>query len=219
MSEPLRIMISDDHDMFRKGVATVLSQYSDFQIVAEASNGIEAVERARQTMPDLILMDISMPEMSGLEAIQKIKSEMPHIKTMVLTVSDDDDDIFTALQLGAQAYLIKDVKEQQLISAIRSVMKGEAYFSGKIAARILREFQHSSKPEGGIITEVDKLSEREKEVLELIVNGHTNKEIASFLHVTSGTVKNHVTNILYKLHLKNRIEVAVYAFRHGMVKK
>ena len=219
MSEPLRILIADDHDLFRNGVAAVLSQHSDLQIVAQAANGLEAVDRARQTMPDLILMDLTMPKMSGLEAIQMIKSEMPHVKTMALTVSDDDDDIFTAMQFGAHAYLLKDTKEQQLISAIRCVMTGEAYFSGKIATRILEKFQQSSKPEAAIIAEVDKLTDREQKVLELIVNGHSNKEIAATLQITSGTVKNHVTNILYKLHLRNRIEVAVFALLHGMVEE
>lgn len=218
MSKPLRILVADDHALFRKGITSVLSAYPNLKVVAEASNGEEAVNIAHEIIPDLILMDLSMPVMNGLEAIKKIKSDLPHIKIIILTISDDEADIFEGIRSGAQGYLIKNINENQLISIIKGVAQGEASFSGVIAAKILQEFQKMTQKQEEELTSSEKITEREREVLELIVQGLSNKEIAVKLNVSSGTIKNHVANILYKLHLKNRIEAAVYALNHGIGK-
>lgn len=216
MREPIRILVADDHVIFRKGIISVLSPHVNLQVVAEANDGLEVIELAREVIPDLILMDITMPGMTGLEAIRQIKSEMPHVKIIILTVSDDESDIFEAIRSGAQGYLIKDIKENQLISMIEGVARGEASFSGVVAAKILQEFRKPDTKKEDETISSEKLTDREKEVLDLVVQGLSNKEIAAALNVTSGTIKNHVANILFKLHLKNRIEAAVYAFRNSM---
>lgn len=216
MSEPLRILLADDHVLFRRGVAGVLAPRPDLEVVGEANDGLEVIALARETRPDLILMDISMPRLDGLQAIQQIKHEMPQVKIVVLTVSDDNADLFEAIKSGAQGYLIKDLKEHQLFDMIEGVARGEAFFSGVVAAKILHEFQ---QPVGNGIKEpkfTEHLTDRETQVLELIVQGLSNKEIGSALSITSGTVKNHLTNILDKLHLENRVQAAVYAVRQGL---
>ncbi len=215
MSGPLRILLADDHVLFRRGVAGVLEPYPNYEVVGEANDGHEAVALARKTKPDLILMDISMPILDGLEAMRQIKGEMPQVKIVVLTVSDDDADLFEAIKCGAQGYLIKDLREHQLFDMIEGVARGEAFFSGAVAARILQEFRQPAKvdPE---LQDLEQLTEREIEVLEFIVQGASNKEIGVALHITSGTVKNHLTNILDKLHLQNRVQAAVYAVRQGL---
>lgn len=216
MSVPLRILLADDHVLFRRGVAGVLAPYPNYEVVGEANNGLEAVALARETQPDLILMDLSMPILDGLEAMRQIKSEMPNVKIVVLTVSDDDADLFEAIQRGAQGYLIKDLREHQLFDVIEGVARGEAHFSGAVAARILQAFRQPAAAEVEKPSDLEPLTEREIEVLELVVQGQSNKEIGAALHITSGTVKNHLTNILEKLHLQNRVQAAVYAVRQGV---
>lgn len=218
MKKPLRILVADDHVIFRKGVISVLSRYPNLKVVAEAGDGLEAVNLAKETIPDLILMDLSMPGINGLEAIRQIRRDLPSVNIIILTISDDETDIFEAIQSGARGYLIKNINEDQLISMIEGVAQGEASFSGIIAAKILQEFQKLNQKQEDKLSSSEKLTDREKEVLELIVQGLSNKEIATTLNVTSGTIKNHVASILYKLHLKNRLEAAVYALHHRMGK-
>jgi two-component system NarL family response regulator len=215
MSVPLRILLADDHVLFRRGVAGVLAPYPNYEVVGEANNGLEAVALARETKPDLILMDISMPLLDGLEAIRQIKQENPAVQIVVLTVSDDDADLFEAIKCGAQGYLIKDLREHQLFDMIEGVARGEAFFSGAVAARILSELQQPPGKEDNALPPGEALTDRELEVLELIVQGKSNREIAMELSIASGTVKNHLTNILGKLHLQNRVQAAVYAVRQG----
>ncbi|WP_418791507.1 response regulator [Phosphitispora sp. TUW77] len=215
----LRVLLADDHVLFRRGVADVLASRANLVVVGEAENGLQAVELAKETKPDLILMDIAMPHIDGLEAMRQIKQEMPEVKIVMLTISDDDGDLFEAIRSGAQGYLLKDLKEHQLFDMIEGVSRGEAFFSGVVAARILQELGHPMW-EGTQETEVlDPLTKREVEVLELLVQGLSNKEIGSALNITTGTVKNHLTNILDKLHLHNRVQVAVYAVREGLVEE
>lgn len=215
--EPLRILLVDDHVLFRKGVAALLTSRKGLEVVGEAGDGLEAVARARETVPDLILMDIGMPKCDGLEATRRIKREMPHVKIIVLTVSDDDQDLFEAIKSGAQGYLLKNLEPYQLFDMLESISRGEAPLSGAIAAKILEQFCRSDR---GVIQEPetrDELTGREIEILQLVVEGKTNKEIGATLFISENTVKIHLRNILEKLHLQNRIQAAVYAVRQGMV--
>ena len=217
MSEPLRVLLVDDHILFRTGVKAVLAGRSDVEVVGEAGDGLEAVALARETMPDVILMDIGMPGCDGLEATRRIKREMPYVKVFMLTVSDDDEDLFEAIKSGAQGYLTKDLKAQQLFDVLEGLARGEAAFSGVIAAKILREFEKTSRGTDGELEATEPLTEREIEVLQLVVEGKSNQEIAQNLVISESTVKNHLRNILGKLHLRNRIQAAVYAVRQGLV--
>ena len=217
MSEPLRVLLVDDHVLFRKGVEAVLATRAEFEVVGEASTGHEAVEMARQTTPDVILMDIAMPECSGLEATREIKREMPGIKILILTVSEDDRDLFEAIKCGAQGYLVKNLKAHLLFDTLDALARGEMPLSAVMATKILHEFQQPAGASGPSPEAVEPLTPREIEVLELIVEGQSNKEIAEALVISESTVKNHLRNILEKLHLRNRIQAAVYAVRQGLV--
>lgn len=213
----MRILLVDDHVLFRKGVAALLAPRQDMQVVGEAGDGLEAIEAARRLMPDVILMDIGMPNCDGLAATRCIKREMPHVKIIMLTVSDDDQHLFEAIKCGAQGYLLKNLEPDQLHNMLESISRGEAPLSGVIAARILKEF---TQPELGSPRDaeiVDQLTPREIEILELVVDGKTNREIASELVISENTVKIHLRNILEKLHLQNRIQAAVYAVREGLI--
>ena len=217
MSEPVRILLADDHVLFRTGVATVLASRPDMEVVGEARDGLEAIALARETMPDIILMDIAMPRCSGLEATRRIKHEMPYVKVVIITVSDNEEDVFEAIKCGAQGYLIKDLKTRRLFDVIEGVVKGEAFLSGVIAAKILQEFQQPAEGAVRRSEAIEPLTGREIEVLGLVVEGRANREIASALVISESTVKNHLRNILGKLHLRNRIQAAVYAVREGLV--
>ena len=217
MSEPLRVLLVDDHILFRRGVQAVLATRSDMEVVGEASDGLEAVALARETMPDVILMDITMPGCDGLEATRRVKRELPYVKVFMLTVSEDSQDLFEAMKSGAEGYLTKDLKAHQLFDVLDGVARGEAAFSGVIAAKILREFEKTSGGTHGELEATEPLTEREREVLQLVVEGKSNQEIAQGLVISESTVKNHLRNILGKLHLRNRIQAAVYAVRQGLV--
>jgi DNA-binding NarL/FixJ family response regulator len=215
--EPLRILLVDDHVLFRKGLGALLASRQDMEVVGEAGDGLEAIARARETVPDVILMDIAMPKCSGLEAVRIIKREMPHVHIVMLTVSDDDRDLFAAIKNGAEGYLLKNLEPYQLFDMLEGVHRGEAPLSGAMAAKILQEFRQPDqtmalKPEAR-----EELTPREIEVLKRVVEGATNKEIATALSITENTVKIHLRNILEKLHLQNRIQAAVYAVCEGLV--
>lgn len=212
----LRIVLADDHLLFRKGVAAVLAFRPEYQVVGEASDGLEAVEVARAARPDVILMDLTMPRCSGLEAIRIIKGEMPQIKIIVLTVSDTDRDLFGAIKSGADGYLLKNIQQDQLFKMLEGLQRGEAPVTGVLAARILKEFREPEQSALPVEGEND-LTSRESQVLELLVQGLTNKEIAAALSVAEDTVRAHVRLILEKLHLQNRTQAAVYAVRQGLV--
>lgn len=215
----LRILLVDDHVLFRKGVAALLETRPDIEIVGEAKDGLEAIEAARENIPDVILMDIHMPKCDGLEATRRIKREMPHVKIVMLTVSDEEQHLFEAIKSGAQGYLLKNLEPYQLYDLLESISRGEAPLSGAIATKILKEFtrpsQDSTQQQQAEI--IEELTPREAEVLQLVSEGKTNKEIAAILFLSENTVKIHLRNILDKLHLQNRIQVAVYAVRQGLV--
>jgi two-component system nitrate/nitrite response regulator NarL len=216
--EPLRIVLADDHALFREGLKALLSAREGIEVVGDAADGLEAQAIARATMPDLILMDTHMPRCNGLEAVKAIKREMPHIKIIMLSISDDDGDLFQAIKNGADGYLLKNLRTQQLFDMLEGVRRGEAAISGMLASKILKEFR---APE---LAQQDddlweSLTEREIEILERVVAGDSNREIAEALCITRNTVKNHIQNILEKLHAQNRVQAAVYAIREGLVHK
>lgn len=216
--ESLRIMLVDDHVLFRRGVATLLTSRPNLEVVGEAGDGLEAADRAREIMPDVILMDINMPQRNGLEAVKIIKEEMPHVRIIMLTVSDRDRDLFAAIKNGADGYLLKNLEPEQLYGMLEGIRHGEPPISGALAAKILNEFRQPSKSQ--VATEPkNQLTPRETQVLELIVQGSTNREIAAALSIAEDTVKIHLRNILAKLHLQNRIQAAVYAVRQGIVRE
>jgi DNA-binding NarL/FixJ family response regulator len=217
--ESLRILLVDDHVLFRKGIASLLSGREDFAIVGEANDGIEAVTLAQQTLPDVILMDVNMPRQNGIETVKVIKREMPHVQIVMLTVSDDDSHLFEAIKSGAKGYLLKNLEPQELYTMLDRLRHGEAAISGAMAAKILREFREEERGQDKGSELVDELTAREIEVLEQVVTGASNKEIADTLHITENTVKIHLRNILEKLHVHNRIQAAVYAVREGLVER
>ncbi len=211
--EPIRVLIVDDHTLWRRGVASLLAQQDDMEVVGEAGDGEEAIERVRETMPDVVLMDITMPRMDGLAAARRLKEEMPYLRIVMLTVSETDEDLFQALKTGAQGYLLKNVDPEQLVTAIRQAERGEVPIAPAMATKILRELAAPAEPA------VQALSARERDVLELLARGMANKEIAHDLKISENTVKNHLRNILAKLHLQNRVQAALYAVRTGLVDK
>ena len=209
-----RTLIVDDSELARRGIRTVLAGSSTFEVVGEANTAETAVARVRQLAPDLVLMDLRMPGMSGLDAIRTIKDEFPSILVVVLSVSDDPQDFFEAIRCGAQGYLIKNVEPDLWLEYLDSLVHGDARISRAIASRILREFTHSTTAS----VSLPALTRREEEILMLVARGLPNKEIGDTLGIVEGTVKRHLQNILAKLHLRNRVELATFAVRHRMAK-
>lgn len=222
--KPIRVLLVDDHVIFRKGVKTVLSEHEDLQILGEAEDGHQAVDLARRLKPDLILMDINMPNLDGLGALEKILQEDPSIQIVMLTISEEANNLYLAIKKGAKGYILKNVLPDDLYSKIISLQKGDTPISGVIAAKIIQEFQQNhdlnslaSEPEP---TEYyEDLSQRENEVLAMVAEGMTNQDIADSLFITESTVKTHLRVIMEKLHLKNRVQAAVYAVEHGLTSK
>lgn len=216
----IRVLLADDHVLFRKGMAALLKSCKNIQVVGEAGDGLEALDVARKTLPEVVLMDIHMPKCNGLEAIGLFKREMPLVKIVMLTVSDDNKDLFKAIKSGAQGYLLKNLEPDQLYDCLESISRGESPLSGVIAAKILQEFMRLSPvPEQETEENIEGLTARETTILHLVAEGKTNKEIASELVISENTVKIHLRNILEKLHMKNRIQVAVYAARQELADK
>lgn len=217
--EPLRVLLADDHTLFRHGVASLLQTRPDtIQVVGQAEDGLEAIEKAKQLMPDLILMDIGMPCCSGLEALRLILDRMPYVKIVMLTVSDHSSDIFEAIKAGAQGYLLKNLAADELFDMLEGVSRGEAPITRVTAARILEEFGQRGRHDTEQATWPGaQLTVREHEVLGLVVEGASNKDIADTLLISESTVKNHLRNILEKLHVQNRVQAAVYAVRKGLI--
>lgn len=212
-----RLLVADDHLLSRKGIVSLLAGMEEVEIAGEAADGLEALEKARELMPDLILMDIKMPRCDGVEATRRIKEELPYVKVIILSVSDDPQDFFEAIKAGAQGYLHKNMEPETWVEFLHSVIRGEAPISRPLAARILKEFVVQGQP-AAPDTSGTQVTGREKEVLELVARGLSNREIADRLAIAETTVKNHLRNILDKLHLRNRVQAATYALERGWVK-
>jgi DNA-binding NarL/FixJ family response regulator len=216
---PIRILVVDDHALLRQGLVKVLAEERDLQVVGEAADGREAIAKAAELMPDVILMDISMPEVGGLEATRRIKQEMPYARIIILTIADDDQSLFEAVKSGAQGYLLKNVDPPQLVNTVRRVAAGETAISRTMASKLIGEF--ATQPARTVAASPTSmaLTPREKEVLEQVAEGKSNRDIAAALSIAENTVKNHLKNILEKLHLENRVQAAAFALRQGFFDK
>jgi len=210
--ENIRILIADDHTVVREGLRTLIGTEPGMEVIGEAADGVEAVQKARTLQPDVILLDMVMPRKDGVNVIGEIKRENPAARILVLTSFSDDDKVFPAIKAGALGYLLKNASPQRLLSAIRDVYQGEPTMSPDIASKLMRELQRSSD----LPPTREPLTEREVEVLCLVAQGLSNQEIADTLVVGEGTVRTHVSNILSKLHLSNRTQAALYALREGL---
>ena len=210
-TEPIQVLLVDDHAVVRRGLSAFLSTYSDITVVGEASSGAEGIELASRLLPDVVLMDLLMPEMDGIEATRRIRAAVPSAQVIVLTSYSEDERIFPAIKAGALSYLLKDVKPDDLVRAIKAARRGEATLHPSVAARLMRELTAArSSP-------LDELTEREREVLAYVAQGMSNAEIAAQLIIGERTVKTHVSNILSKLHLQDRTQAALLALRERLV--
>src|SRR5919204_31034 len=217
-ADKLRVMIVDDHALFRRGLEMVLQSEDDLMLVGEASDGEEAVEKAQELMPDVVLMDVRMPKRSGIEAAGHIKDLLPHAKILMLTISDDEGDLYDAIKAGAAGYLLKEIPIEEVADAIRSVWAGQSRISPSMASKLLTEFAAMSKAsDERPQMPAPRLTEREMEVLKLVAQGLNNRDIAKKRYISENTVKNHIRNILEKLHLHSRMEAVVYAVREKMI--
>jgi NarL family two-component system response regulator LiaR len=212
MTETIRILIADDHAIVREGLRALIGAKPDMELVGEAADGVEAVQKARSLQPDVILLDLVMPRKDGIEAIGEIKQENPEAHILVLTSFAEDEKVFSAIKAGALGYLLKDSSPQELLQAIRDVHRGESSLHPAVARKLIGEL---NRPSDLPATE-EPLTEREVEVLSLVARGLSNQEIAERLVVSERTVRTHVSNILGKLHLANRTQAALYAVREGL---
>jgi DNA-binding NarL/FixJ family response regulator len=213
----LRILLVDDHLLFRKGLVRLLDAQPDFEVVGEAADGLEAVEQTQFLRPDVVLMDIRMPNSDGLEATRRIKAQMPDVRVVMLTVSDDAQDLATAVRYGADGYLLKDLLPEMLFQHLRGLAAGEAPIARAMTGKLFRQLAHRNGRPIAQPVALDILSERESEVLALVAQGDSNQEIAEALGIARNTVKNHLRSILSKLGVRNRAEAAAYAVSHGSV--
>ena len=212
--DPLRILIADDHPLFRKGMRTLLTATADTEVIGEATTGQEAIELAATFQPDVILMDLQMPGMNGIEATRQIVHTSPHIRILVVTLFEDDASVFTALRAGARGYVLKDAKEEEIVRAIRAVGSGEAIFSPAIATRLIDFF---AAPRPTVSEKIfPTLTEREREILQLIARGSTNSDIARELALSVKTVNNYVSNIFNKLQVTDRAQAIIRARDAGL---
>ncbi|MDQ1509709.1 MAG: hypothetical protein QOG50_1553 [Actinomycetota bacterium] len=214
---PIRVLLADPHALFRRGVRLVLDDESDIEVVGECADGLEAVDRIVELVPDLVLMDVSMPGVSGIEATRRARSLVPSVKVAILTVSESDEDLFAAVRAGATGYLLKEVSIEELPEAVRAVARGHSLISPSMASRLLGEFNALSRRVEEQRGTAPRLSDRELEVLRAVARGLSNKDIAAELVIAENTVKNHVRNILEKLQLRSRMEAAMYAVREKLV--
>ena len=212
--EAIKILIADDHPVVREGLFAMLSRERDFEVVGEARDGVEAVNKTKELNPGVVLMDLRMPEIDGVEAIRQIKSMKPEIKFIILTTYSDDEYIFRGIEAGARAYLLKDAPREDLFKAIRAVHRGESLIQPVVASKVLDRLAELSRQ----TTSGEVLSQRELEVLQLMSKGAANKEIAAQLSITESTVKTHITNIFQKLDTSDRTEAVTQAIKRGIIR-
>jgi len=215
-TDALRVLLVDDHDLFRTGLRNLL-EANGLAVAGEASTGVEAVQSVAELAPDVVVMDLNMPGMTGVEATRQIASAAPLTRVVVLTISDQEEDVLDAIVAGACGYLLKDASIQELIRGIQAAAIGESLISPHIASKVLQRLRATTADSSGAATIRAELSDREIEVLKLLANGKDNAEIARELVISPKTVKNHISNILMKLQIENRIQAAVYAVRSGIV--
>jgi len=216
--EPVRVLMADDQALFRRGLFVLLGSEPGIEVVAEAQDGEEAIARAAELAPDVVLLDVRMPRMDGIEAARRIRELLPSTKVLMLTVSDEEDDLYEAIKAGANGYLLKEVSVEDVAAAIHAVVQGQSFISPSMASKLLREFNALARQ----AAEREQLpapvlTPRELEVLRLVARGMSNKDVADHLFISENTVKNHVRNILEKLHLHSRMEAVMYAVRQHLL--
>lgn len=217
MTTPIRVLIVDDHALFRSGVRGLLQRQADFAVVGEAGDGLEGLKRAKLLQPDVVLLDLHIPGISGRELVGLLAEEVPNSKVLILTVSEDAEDLLETLRAGALGYLLKNIDTDFLLHALRTCAQGESVLSPLMADKLVQDLRRP--PAKDVPPEDDKLSPREKEIIGLLARGNSNKLIALTLNVAESTVKIHVQNILKKLNLSSRVQAAVYAVEHGWASK
>ena len=217
--DAIRVLLVDDHTLFRKGLRTLLERMPDIEVVGDVSSGDEALERSRDLVPDVILMDVNMPGMNGIEAARQIRGENPHIGIVLVTMFDDAESVFAGMRAGARGYVLKEAEPEELERAILAAARGEVMLAPKIAEKLLAQFERAGNE--GARTQPDlpfeALTQREREVLQLAADGLSNKEIASRLGISEKTAKNHTANIFSKLQVNDRTQAVVLALRRGLV--
>ncbi|MCW2666978.1 MAG: two component transcriptional regulator, LuxR family [Frankiales bacterium] len=216
--EPIRVLVVDDHALFRRGLQMVLEQEPDIEVVGEASDGSEAVQKSADTLPDIVLMDVRMPKRGGIDACTAIHETVPSAKIIMLTISDEEADLYDAIKAGAMGYLLKEISIEEVASAIRAVHGGQSLISPSMASKLLTEFASMIKrTDDRQQVPTPRLTDREMEVLKLVAKGLNNRDIAKQLFISENTVKNHIRNILEKLQLHSRMEAVVYAVREKLL--
>jgi len=215
-TKAISVLLVDDHTLFRSGIRSLLQRHTEFAIVGEASDDIDGIKRAKQLQPDVVLLDLNMPGMSGLETLQLLLQDCPHMAVIMLTVSEDAEDLTTALQAGARGYLLKNIDADFLVRAIKRAAAGESVLAESMASKLVAHLQGGGVSKAVPPSELDKLTPREREILACLARGESNKSIARVLEVAESTVKIHVQNILKKLALSSRVQAAVFAVEHGM---
>ncbi len=214
----IRVLIVDDHALFRRGLQMVLESEPDIEVVGEAGDGNEALEQAEQTAPDVVLMDVRMPNASGIEATRAIKDVLPSAKILMLTISDEENDLYEAIKAGASGYLLKEISIEEVATAVRQVQAGQSLISPSMASKLLTEFASIVKQrDERVPVPGPRLTDRELEVLKLVAKGMNNRDIGAELFISENTVKNHIRNILEKLQLHSRMEAVVYAVREKLL--
>ncbi|MCZ4305861.1 response regulator transcription factor [Zoogloeaceae bacterium G21618-S1] len=218
MTERIRVLLVDDHGLFRSGIKSLLKRSDEFEVVGEAADGLEGAKRVKQLQPDVVLLDLHMPGVGGLDVLKLILEDVPQTHVLMLTVSEDSEDLLTTLRAGATGYLLKNIEAETLIDAIRMASRGEPVVSPLMMGKLLANRSHGGPREGNPAVadaELDKLTPREREILACIAKGQSNKQIARNLEVAESTVKIHVQSVLKKLHLSSRVQAAVFAVERG----